>query len=93
MVPSLKKHLFKDYLKEYFTFRATDVPLTFRYNRKMAVDFYKQGLKNNPDFITQSTFGQLFSQCLAKSPDFQMMQNESAAFTDQWVDDYDPGDV
>ena len=60
--------------------RGTEGVAQFRYNRKLAYDFSAKGIKNNPDFIDDSTFGQLYSQMITKDSEFKMMQNTDSSF-------------
>ena len=46
----------------------------------MAYEFSVKGIKNNPDFINDSTFGQLYSQMITKDSEFKMMQNTDSSF-------------
>lgn len=52
----------------------------FRYNRKEAAEFLKLGIKNDPDFIHASTFGQLYQICLVRDGEFGMMANAHNSF-------------
>ena len=50
----------------------------------MAYEFSVKGIKNNPDFINDSTFGQFYSQMHTKDSKFKMMQNtDSSYFVDE----------
>ena len=49
-------------------------------------------MKNNPDFITASTFGQLYQICALRDADFSMMQNAHNSFDTDKVDSYCEGD-
>ena len=47
----------------------------------MAYEFSVKGIKNNPDFINDSTFGQFYSQMHSKDSKFKMMQNTDSSFS------------
>ena len=47
----------------------------------MAYEFSVKGIKNNPDFINDSTFGQFYSQMHTKDSKFKMMQNTDSSFS------------
>jgi len=80
VLPSVKMRFFKSQLTAYWESRARSISTPFRYNRKEAYEFFKLGIKNNPDFIHASTFGQLYQICLLKDAEFGMMANTGNSF-------------
>ena len=93
LLGSVKRELFTQQLTPYWSKRDTSISTSFRYSRKQAYEFFKLGVKNNPDFITASTFGQLFQVCSLRDADFAMMQNENNSFDTSFVDSYCDGDI
>ena len=93
ILPSLKQTLVEKLLQEYIALRNTYIETPFKYNRKAALEFSNLGIPNNPDFIRNSTFGQLFQTCLNKNPDFAMMQNLRGIGCFSVEYDYDPSDI
>lgn len=70
LLPSIKLNLFQEKLVASIELRGTDMPVAVRYNRKLAVDFLNLNVKNNPRFIQDSTFGQVYQACLLRDSDF-----------------------
>ena len=70
ILPSLKQSFVLKLLQEYNTIRNQNIENVFKYNRKIALEFFNLNVKNNPDFIKSSTFGQLFQHCMNINPDF-----------------------
>merc|ERR1719230_880174 len=77
-----------DKLQEYYEFRDTQMRTTFKLIIKDALDFMKLGIKNNPDFITKSCFGQMFHHLQVRDADFTMLQNNGNAFSSEEVDSF-----
>lgn len=50
IMPSLKRKLFMDKLQEYYELRNTDMSSTIKLVVNSCIDFYKLGIKNNPDW-------------------------------------------
>lgn len=57
VLPSIKKKLFMDKVSAYWDERGTKMQTDFNYNRQLAADFQESAVKNDPRFITDSTFG------------------------------------
>ena len=57
ILPSLKQSFVLKLLQEYNTIRNQNIENVFKYNRKIALEFFNLCVKNNPDFIKSSTFG------------------------------------
>lgn len=66
--------------EKFWDQRDTSISSPFDYNKSMADEFRKKGLKNDPKWITDSTFGQLFTQMKLRDSDFSMMQNSGNSF-------------
>lgn len=94
LLPSVKMRFFKTQLQEYWDLRNQAISCPFRYDRREAYEFLKLGIKNNPDFINSSTFGQLYQICLLRDAEFSMMQNTHNSFDiEVREDDYHESDI
>lgn len=57
IIPSIKKQLFMEKVAKYWDERGTSLSCAFPYNRQLAADFKETAVKNDPRFVTESTFG------------------------------------
>lgn len=60
LLPRLKLRFMRSHFESLTAKDAKDLEVFFSYDRKLALQFKKLAKKHDPDFITNSTFGQYF---------------------------------
>jgi hypothetical protein len=80
LLPAVRHGLYGDNVSKYFKERGEDAEVQFSYDRRRAWEFWRLGMKGNKDFITESTFGQLYQKLLMRDTDFAALGSTADRF-------------